>query len=152
MLSSKNQQSVSVAVVNFRVVWGDKQANLEKFKNFIGKAASLGANFVVFPECALTGYEVEPEGKMHKNLAETIPGPSTNQICKLASKHNIYIVFGMPEVNKNDPSILYNSAALIGPNGLIGHYRKTHLWKMDLSWCQSGNKYPVFLYFVGRLA
>jgi len=133
------KNEVSIATVNFRDIWGNKGANLEKMKRFIENAAEKGASFVVFPELALTGYEDDENGTMHKELAETIPGPSTEEIGKQADKYGIYVVFGMPERLKEDPSKIYNSAAMIGPEGKVLHvYRKAHPWIPEFAWCIKG--------------
>ncbi|MFQ5763241.1 MAG: carbon-nitrogen hydrolase family protein, partial [Candidatus Bathyarchaeia archaeon] len=111
---------VNVAVVNFHSIWGNKDATLKKIERYVTKASEKKANIVVFPELALTGYDVEPEAKMHKRAAETIPGPSTNRIANLANKHNIYVIFGIPERDPNDGAKIYNSAAIVRPDGGVG--------------------------------
>lgn len=134
------ENAITVAVVNFSAIWGDKIANLKKMKGFIREAVKKGANLILFPELALTGYE--PDGSMHESLAETIPGPTTKELFRLASANDIYIVFGMPEKDKER---LYNSAAVVGPEGIVGAYRKVHPWIPEVSWCTKGSEYPVFI-------
>lgn len=80
---------------------------------------------LVFPETALTGYDVEApevarEERMHRRLAEPVPGPSTEAIARLAKKYGMYVIFGMAERNAEDPEKVYNAAAVIGPEGIIG--------------------------------
>jgi len=134
------KEEVTIAVVNFKDRWGDKKANMEEMSRFCKEAEARGASIIAFPELALTGYEVEPEASMHKNLAETIPGPSTEQMAKQASKHRLYTIFGMPERDETDPSRVYNSAVVIGPEGdIVGVYRKAHPWLPELAWCTKGS-------------
>jgi len=151
----KYRDTISIACVNFCPVWGDKAANLSKIKLFSTEAASQGNNLVVFPELSLSGYECsEADGKikrpcsMHQALAETIPGPTTEEIESLAKKLDIYIVFGMPEKDERDSDIHYISSAVIGPQGLLGAYRKLHLAPLPRfteSLCFStGNEIPVW--------
>ncbi len=127
----KYEKVVSIACVNFTTVWGDKAANFEKIKDFIGEAAEQRNDIVVFPELALSGYQCSDEFdhgcSMHQKLAETIPGPSTEKIAEIARKNKIYVIFGMPEVEKDNPGILYISAPIVGPEGILGTYRKIHL-------------------------
>lgn len=133
------KNEVAVAVVNFHDMWGHKEKNLEKMKSFIERAAKKGANFVVFPELGLTGYEDDENGTMHKESAETIPGPSTEELGNQAKKCNIYVAFGMPERLKEEPLKIYNSAAIIGPKGKVLHvYRKAHPWIPEFAWCIKG--------------
>ena len=130
----KYEKTVTVSCVNFQTVWGDKTANLAKIKSHIEAAVAVGSNLIVFPEMALSGYECSDECErdkkpcsMHHKAAELVPGPATKAIARLTKKHSVYVVLGMPERDKNNPGICYNSAALIGPEGVIGTYRKLHL-------------------------
>ncbi|MDO8690397.1 MAG: carbon-nitrogen hydrolase family protein, partial [Dehalococcoidia bacterium] len=125
---------VTVGAVNWKGVWGDKSANLEKMKAKIREAARLGIDMLCFPELALTGYECSDEASsrqgpcaLHAEGAETIPGPSTKEIAGLARELGIYVILGMPERDASDPRTLYISAAVVGPEGILGSYRKLHL-------------------------
>lgn len=135
-----NANILTIACVNFRTVWGNKAKNLKKIKAFIRVAAKRGADMILFPETALTGYDVEPERKMHRINAETIPGPSTDKIATLTRKYNIYVIFGMPEKDKKNPYIIYNSVAIIGPAGIIGSYAKIHTPFDENQWCKKGER------------
>ncbi|MBS7636174.1 carbon-nitrogen hydrolase family protein [Candidatus Bathyarchaeota archaeon] len=103
---------------------GDKQANIQKIEEYTERARRQGAELVIFPELSLTGYTIRDE---LYELAEKIPGPSTNAIEKIARKCKVYIVFGMPELSAKAQATIYNSAVLVGPEGYIGKYRKMHL-------------------------
>ncbi|MCP4693848.1 MAG: carbon-nitrogen hydrolase family protein [Desulfobacterales bacterium] len=136
------QETVSVACVNFRTAWGDKAANLAKIKILTADAARQGADIIVFPELALSGYQCgEDVGKdigegrgeemkpceMHRDLSETIPGPSTMEMAELAAELNVYVIFGMPEQDAANPDKRYISSVVIAPDGILGAYRKLHL-------------------------
>lgn len=154
MISEKTnyERYVSIACVNYSTVWGDKSANLRKIKKIIEQAADQGNDIVVFPELALTGYqcseEFGPNGcSMHRELAETIPGPATEEIAAVAKKKNIYVVFGMPERENREDSPLFISAPLIGSDGLVGNYRKVHLMDpptTEQKCFTAGEEFPVF--------
>jgi len=75
--------------------------------------------------------------------AEPVPGPSTEYFGKLAQQHNLYIVAGLIE---RDGKTLYNTAALIGPDGkLVGKYRKVTLPRNEIeAGITPGHDYPVF--------
>jgi len=143
----KYEQTVTVGCVNYATIWGDKNANLEKIKRLIAQAAEQGVNIVAFPELSLSGYECSEDFSMHKELSETIPGPATDEVAALAKEHDIYVMFGMPE---RDEALdgCYISCPLIGPEGLIGTYRKLHLGPPPLfteTKCfRGGNSLPVF--------
>jgi predicted amidohydrolase len=90
----------------------------------VAKAKKQGASLVIFPELALTGYVIRDQ---IYDLAETIPGPSTKTIESLARKKNMHIIFGMPELSEKAKATVYDTAILVGPEGMVGKYRKLHL-------------------------
>jgi predicted amidohydrolase len=150
-----NKETVSVACINFHTEWGDKAANLAKMKTFTIDAAKQGNNIIIFPELALSGYECSedmgPEKKscqMHRELAETIPGPSTKEMAELAKDLDVYIIFGMPEQDKTNSDTRYIASVVIAPEGILGAYRKIHLppWpRFTESLCFSpGDAVPVW--------
>ena len=148
-------ETVSIACINFYPKWGDKSANLRKIKAFSKDAARQGNNIIVFPELALSGYEcgetMHKSGKscnLHQELAETLPGPATEEIAELAKELEVYIIFGMPEKEMENSDIRYISSVVMGPEGLLGAYRKLHLAPLPRfteSLCFSpGNEIPVW--------
>ena len=120
---------MNVAVVTFEPRWGDKERNLNRIVGYIECAAARGANLVVLPETALTGYDVvaAPEGEacMHHRLAEPIPGPSTEAVAEVTHRLGVYAVFGLAE--RAEDGTVYNAAVACGPDGVLGRYRKMHL-------------------------
>lgn len=102
----------------------NKEANLKRFEKETLKANQQGADLVIFPELSLTGYVVRDQ---IYELAETIPGPSTERMVNLAKDTGIYIIFGMPELSEKTRATLFNTALFVGPEGIIGKYRKMYL-------------------------
>ena len=101
-----------------------KSENLLKIEKLTVKAKQQGADLIIFPEMSLTGYVLLDQVY---ELAETIPGPSTQKLEALAQKNGMHIVFGMPELSDKTQATVFNTAVCIGPNGLIGKYRKMYL-------------------------
>jgi len=101
-----------------------KRDNLFKIEKLTLKAKQQGADLIIFPEMSLTGYVLLDQVY---ELAETIPGPSTLKIEALAKKTGMHIVFGMPELSEKTQATVFNTAVCIGPQGLIGKYRKMYL-------------------------
>ncbi|MEG1831148.1 MAG: carbon-nitrogen hydrolase family protein [Raoultibacter sp.] len=132
---------INVAVITYEPIWGDKEKNLNRMKGYAECAARRGADLIVFPETALVGYDVDTDHKgkeqMHCRLAESVPGPSSQSLAQTAKDNNIYIVFGLSE--KGDDGKIYNSAAVVGPKGVIGSYRKMHLPFAEAAWAQRGD-------------
>ena len=140
------QDLVTIASVNFSPVYYDAKATVEKMSANVVEAAAQGADLVVFPEGSLLGCRGCPEcadlaGPCETciGLAETVPGPSSDAMAALAREHDLYIVYGMAERDAQIPSTLYNSAAVVGPEGVIGVYRKVHLG--ELPWVTEGVTY-----------
>jgi predicted amidohydrolase len=101
-----------------------KTENLLKIEKLTLKAKQQGADLIIFPEMSLTGYVLLDQVY---ELAETILGPSTQKIEALAKKTGMHIVFGMPELSEKTQATVFNTAVLVGPQGLIGKYRKMYL-------------------------
>ncbi len=154
-MATNYEPKVTVACVNYATRWGDKAANLDKMKRTARTAAKRGAEIIVFPELALSGYECDEAGakshkpcSMHEAAAETVPGPSTEEMASLAKEIDPYIIFGMPERDKTNPDIKYNAAAIVGPEGVMGTYHKLTLPpppRYNESVCfRPGNEVPVW--------
>lgn len=112
-----------VSAVQMDVRFGEKAANLDRMAAFAREAAGEGAALVVFPECVLTGYcfESREEGCEY---AESIPGPAVESVTSICRELDLHVVFGLLESAEEK---LYNALALVGPEGLLGSYRKAHL-------------------------
>jgi len=117
-------KKVNVALAQISCKVGDKKHNINVMKKNVKQAKEKGANLVIFPELSLTGYL---NRDLAYELAEPILGPSIHSLEEIAKKETIYIVFGMPEQSEKAHAVLYNTAVLLGPDGMIGKYRKMHL-------------------------
>jgi len=118
------KERFKIALAQISCKRGDKATNLKKIEKTATDAKKQGADLVIFPELSVTGYTVRDQ---LYELAETIPGSSTNTITNVAQKARIHIVFGMPELSDKTQATIYNTAVLVGPHGLIGKYRKMYL-------------------------
>jgi len=102
----------------------DKRENLRRIEELTLKAKKQAADLVIFPELCLTGYVVRDQ---LYELAETVPGPATEKIEKLARRTGMHIIFGMPELSPKTRATMFNAAVFVGPDGLIGKYHKMYL-------------------------
>jgi len=118
------KEKFKLALAQISCRQADKNANLKKIEETVAKAKKQGATLVIFPELSLTGYVIRDQ---LYEMAETIPGPSTDTITSLAKKTKTYIIFGMPELSEKTQATIFNTAVLIGPQGVIGKYRKMYL-------------------------
>jgi predicted amidohydrolase len=113
-----------IAGVQIDVLLGQKPRNLARIEAALREAAGQGARLVVFPECALPGYCFDSldEARPH---AEPVPdGPSLLRLAALCRELGVFTVVGLLE---SAGERIYNACALLGPRGLVGHYRKVHL-------------------------
>ena len=120
---------------------GNKEDNIAATLRHIDTAAGHGARLIVLPELANTGYAFATRAEAYEH-AESVPDGVTCQAwAKAAAAHDAYIVGGVAEI---DGVTLYDTAVLIGPDGYIGRYRKTHLWNREKLIFTTGDDYPVF--------
>jgi len=100
-----------------------KRRNTARALDFCREAHKVGARIVVFPECALTGYCFSDVDEA-LGVAEPVPGPTTQQLEKTCREFDILLLMGLVERHHGD---CYNTAVLVGPDGVTGIYRKIHL-------------------------
>jgi predicted amidohydrolase len=112
-----------IAGVQMDVMLGDVPGNLKRMIERLRTAHANGAELIVFPECALTGYCFDSiaQARVH---AQTIPGPATAEFQEVCSELDCRVVFGLLEA---DGERVFNAVAMVGPNGVLGSYRKVHL-------------------------
>jgi 5-aminopentanamidase len=121
MWNDKNM--IKIALAQIDVAFAEKERNLATMIRVLEEAAGKGAKLVVFPEAALTGYcfdsleEARPQ-------AEEIPGPSTMRLAGVCRELGVHAVYGLLEA---DGEKVFNACALVGPEGVVGAYRKIHL-------------------------
>jgi len=118
------KERIRLALAQMASRRANKEENIKKIEELVVKAQMQKADLVVFPELCLTGYVVRDQ---IYELAETIPGSSTRRIEAIAKEKGVHIVFGMPELSEKTKATIFNTAVFIGPEGLIGKYRKMYL-------------------------
>ncbi len=114
---------IKIAAAQMEPKLMETKENLENILSAVRKAADNQADLIVFPECSLSGY-IFSSRQEALPFAETIPGSSTEKVISLCQELKVYVIFGLLE-KENDR--LFNAAAFLGPQGLIGKYRKNHL-------------------------
>lgn len=141
--------TVTVAAAQTDPHLRDKDHNLGVIDMFTRQVAEQGARLVVFPECAVNGYRYDSAEAAVAD-AETVPGPATERLTALAGETGCYLAVGIVE---RDGDQLYNCASLVGPDGVIGKYRKTHLpfQAVDRFVAPGNMPFPVFDTTLGRI-
>jgi N-carbamoylputrescine amidase len=123
---------MTISKSNFRVALvqmscsADPDANLDKAADRVREAARAGANVVCLPELFRTQYFCQREDHALFDLAEPIPGPSTEKLSRIAQEEHVAVVASLFE--RRAPGIYHNTAAVIEDDGsLSGKYRKMHI-------------------------
>ena len=104
----------------------DPEANLSKAVQKIKEAAAKGAQIVCLQELFRSLYFCDTEDYDHFKLAESIPGPSTDALSKLAKELGVVIIASLFE--KRTSGIYHNTTAILDADGsYLGKYRKMHI-------------------------
>lgn len=153
------EQQVKLAAVAVDSRPGELEANLSKMDEWCSRAADAGAALVLFPELSLTGFiPNHPVGDHNhwlraalegaRTLAQPVPGPATDQLVEIARRHDLLASAGLLEDAGN---VLYNTQVLVGPDGLLGRWRKMHVPMFEMPFYNGGGVPPVVDTPVGRV-
>jgi predicted amidohydrolase len=136
---------VRVAVGQLESVLADVETNWARAAELIERAARQGAQIVVFPECYLQGYRADDR---FAETAVPVVGPFTDRVARTARELGVWVVLGLARADTGFPHLVYNSAALIGPQGVAGYYDKVHLGTFlayrEGVYFAPGERIPVF--------
>lgn len=141
--------SFVLAGVQFRPVLGDVQGNIEATTHWIREAAGAQAKLIVLPEAASAGYMFRDRDEASAYAQRIDDGETIGVWKTLAHDLQIHIAAGFIE---RDDKGIYNSAVLIGPDGVIGRFRKAHLWNAEQQiYDRNEDGFPVFDTPLGRI-
>jgi 5-aminopentanamidase len=133
-----------VAVVQTNPVFGEVDQNV---REAVALIESVDADLYVLPELFNTGYNFIDAMEVEK-LAEPPDGQTFRVLGEVARRKKCYIAYGFAEKANR----IYNSAALLGPDGLVGIYRKVHLYYRENLFFTPGDiGFPVFELPFGRV-
>ncbi|HEY6229059.1 MAG TPA: carbon-nitrogen hydrolase [Verrucomicrobiae bacterium] len=121
----QSSSTITLGLLQMRV--GPKpDANLKRTVKAAEDAAKKGAQIICTQELFRSYYFCQNEDHENFKLAETIPGPSTDALSKVAKKYNVVIIASLFE--KRAAGVYHNTAAMIDADGsLLGIYRKMHI-------------------------
>lgn len=126
------------AILQYDPAYLDVERNLAAVDGLID---SLDADLLVLPELFAAGYFFKSSEDL-RSVAETADGRTVEQLKAWSRDKNAVIVAGFPELTASG---IYNSAAVVSPQGLVGVYRKVHLFYREKELFQPGDLgFPVF--------
>lgn len=137
---------MKIGLYQFAPIFGEVEKNINKVRAAL---AGVDADLMVLPELFSTGYQfVSKEEAL--DMAEEVPnGPACRALKEIAAEKGMHIVAGLAE---RAGGRCYNSAVLVGPTGVIGAYRKTHLFFEETLWFTPGDTgFQVFDIGTARL-
>ena len=153
------QNDVRIAAVSVDTQPGDLSGNLQKIANWARKAASEGAQLVLFQELSLSGFiPNHPTGnhdrwlrealQIGRKAAQPLDGPAVRELTQIAADHRILIAAGMLEDAGN---VLHNTQVLVGPEGRLGAWQKMHVPMYEMPFYNGGGVPDVIETPLGRI-
>jgi predicted amidohydrolase len=137
-----------IAGVQMDCSFANVERNLATIRRGLADAAAMGARLVIFPECALTGY-------CYRSLdealpcAQPLPGPAGDVLAADCRRLGVFAIAGLLE--RGERGELFNSCLLVGPDGLIGSYRKIHLPYLGIDRFATPGDRPFTVHDLGGL-
>ncbi len=133
---------MQVGFIQNNPVFGAKENNLARVVSVLAEAS---ADLFVLPELFATGYQFRDRSEARDLAEPACTGPTSQALVSLAKNLNAHIVGGFAE---RDGDAVYNSALLAGPDGLVGTYRKAHLFDTEKEVFDPGNT-PLAVFDIG---
>lgn len=126
------------AVLQHNPTYLEVEANLNEAERLL---ENVGADLFVLPELFASGYYFKSREDLELVAEPAAGGPTGERLTEWARKRGAVFVAGIPEV---EDGAFYNSAVVVGPEGLMGVYRKVHLFYREKSLFTPGNLgFPV---------
>ena len=118
-------RTVKIGLVQMRCT-ADPDANLQRAIARVREAAQQGAQVICLPELFRSEYFCQSEDHARFELAESVPGPSTEALSRLASQLGVVVIASLFE--KRAAGVYHNTAAVLDADGTyLGKYRKMHI-------------------------
>ena len=139
------KRKIRIGMGQIFVEGGQVKDNLKRAVDAIKEASEKECKIIVLPECLDCGWTY-PESKQ---LAETVPGKTTDLLCETADKYGIYVVAGITELAEEK---VYNSAVLISSKGeLLSLHRKINVLDIAQNIYSIGDRLSVVKTEFGKI-
>ncbi len=138
---------MQLSIIQFTPTFGDIDKNIEQISQLI--EGMENTNLIVLPELASTGYRFKNKDEAYSLSEKADDSKFLRFLSNVASTKNCYIVAGF---NEREGELLFNSSVLMGPDGIVGIYRKLHLFLDEKKIFEPGNLgLPVFDTEIGKI-
>jgi len=130
-----------------------RDANIAYIVERLAEEAASGSQLVVFPEMGITSFfRHEPGGyeRYWREATIELDGPELEQIIDAARAADVHVIVGFAE-RSDTTGIIYNSAALLGPDGILGVTRKVHLPGLEKLYYTPSDEIEVIDSPLGRI-
>ena len=114
-------EKITVAAVSIKNWIGEQDRVIRNMARWARRASQRYPDLIVFPELGVSGYV---HNTVSWDLAEPVPGPSTDRLVRLADEIGTVLCFGVLE---RDADVVYNTQVLVNGQGIIGKQRKIHM-------------------------
>jgi predicted amidohydrolase len=131
---------VRIAVAQYEPHVGELDGNLAQAVRWATAAATVGADLIVLPELASSGYVFRDAEEAQRCAEDPDDGPTVRALRDVCAAHGCHIVAGL---NERDGDCRHNSAILVGTDGRLATYRKLHLYFDEQSWFEAGDELPI---------
>ncbi len=138
---------MKIAGVQMDVKIGEAARNVARMTDALRETAKQGVSLTIFPECAVSGYCFGDAAEARAN-AEPLSGPSVTALAAACRELDVHAVVGMLE---RDGERFFNAAVLVGPQGVIGNYRKIHLPYLGVDMLTTHGDQPLAVHAAGDL-
>ena len=123
---------MKIGVYQMAPKFGDKAYNLNQIEEVL---LETDADLVVLPELCTTGYQFSSQEEVMALCESIQDGEAVQRWRSICQKKNMHLVAGLGE---RQGDICYNTSVLVGPEAVIGIYRKIHLFDEEKLWFKSG--------------
>jgi predicted amidohydrolase len=121
-------ESIRIACAQIAPRVGDAEGNRSLAREAIRQSVDAGARIVLLPELVTSGYVFE-SAEEARSLAQPADGPALADWAEECARAAVVVVGGFAEIGED--GLVYNSAAVVGPQGTLAVYRKAHLWDRE---------------------
>lgn len=133
----------TIGLIQMNCLLGGRAANLAKAERLLAELAGR-SELACLPEMFDLGYDLPTLGPSIFELAEAVPGPTTERLGALARRFGLTIVAGVTERDSNAAGLLYDTTVVMARSGeLLARYRKSHLYPDEHRVFRPGQELPV---------